>query len=151
MASDEQGFDPAVLHKPSPERRPVEAIIGANIAKRALWFGPVLVGVFWLVRGPDGAIAAAVGVVIVVLNFLLGGWILATSAAISLSMYHAAALFGFLIRLGLITLTMFVIAQATEIDRLAMGVSAVASYLVLLSIEAVAVARGAERDLEWTS
>jgi hypothetical protein len=30
-------------------------------------------------------------------------------------------------------------------------VSAVISYLVLLSLEAVAVAKGAERELEWTN
>jgi hypothetical protein len=47
-------------------------------------------------------------------------------------------------------LAMFLIAQTTEIDGLAMGVSAVVSYLVLLSWEAVAVAKGSERELEWS-
>ena len=48
-------------------------------------------------------------------------------------------------------LTMIVIAQFIEIDKLAMGISAVVSYLVLLSWEALAVAKGAERELEWSS
>ena len=69
----------------------------------------------------------------------------------SLTLYHAAALFGFFVRLGLITLAMVLIVSVTDIDRLAMGVSAVVSYLVLLSLEAVAVAKGAERELEWTN
>jgi hypothetical protein len=32
-----------------------------------------------------------------------------------------------------------------------MGISVVVSYLVLLSWEAVAVTRGAERDIEWSN
>ncbi len=148
MASDER-VDPAAMAQPSPEKRPIEAIIGKNIAKRALWVAPILIVVFGVVSGWVGAVSAAVGVAIVVINFVLGGYILATAAGVSLSLYHAAALFGFFIRLGLITVSMVLIANVTDIDRVAMGVSAVVSYLVLLSLEAVAVAKGAERELEW--
>lgn len=66
-------------------------------------------------------------------------------------MYHAAALFGFLIRLGLIMAAVLIIARVTDVDRLALGISAVASYLILLTWEAVAISRGAERDMQWTS
>ena len=96
-------------------------------------------------------ISAAIGVAIVVVNFVLGGYVLATAAAVSLTLYHAAALFGFFVRLGLITLTMVLVVSVTDIDRVAMGISAVVSYLVLLSLEAVAVARGAEREYEWSN
>jgi hypothetical protein len=68
-----------------------------------------------------------------------------------MTMYHAAALFGFIIRLGLITVTMLIIANVTSLDRMAMGLSVIVSYLVLLSWEAVAFANGAERDLEWSN
>ena len=148
MASDDR-VDPTVMAQPSPEKRPIEAIIGKNIAKRALWVAPILIVVFGVVSGWVGAVSAAVGVAIVVINFVLGGYILATAAGVSLSLYHAAALFGFFIRLGLITVSMVLIANVTDIDRVAMGVSAIVSYLVLLSLEAVAVAKGAERELEW--
>lgn len=142
----------AAMNSPSVEKRPVEAIIGKNIAKRAIFVAPVLVAIFWLVSGIEGAVAAGIGVAIVVVNFVLGGYILATAAGVSLSLYHAAALFGFFIRLGLITMTMFLIVMVSpDIDRVALGVSAVASYLTLLSLEAVAVARGSERELEWTN
>lgn len=145
-------LDPAVMHAPSVERRPVEAIISTHMVKRAVWVAPPLIALFWLLRGPEGAVAAALGIAIVVVNFLLGGWILSVAAGVSLSLYHAAALFGFLIRLGLITMTMLVVVRAFPgTDRMAMGISAVVSYLVLLSLEAVAVAKGRERELEWTS
>jgi len=37
-----------------------------------------------------------------------------------------------------------------EVDRLAMGIAAIVSYLVLLSWEAVALSRGDEKELEWS-
>ena len=139
------------MHRPSPDARPIEAIIGKNIAKRSLIVAPILIAIFALTGGWLGAVSAAIGVAIVVANFVVGGYILATAAGVSLSMYHAAALFGFFIRLGLITLTMVLVVSVADIDRVAMGVSAVVSYLVLLSLEAVAVVKGAERELEWTN
>ncbi len=139
------------MHRPSPDARPIEAIIGKNIAKRSLVVAPILIAIFAVAGGWLGAVSAAIGVAIVVANFVVGGYILATAAGVSLSMYHAAALFGFFIRLGLITLTMVLVVSVADIDRVAMGVSAVVSYLVLLSLEAVAVVKGAERELEWTN
>jgi hypothetical protein len=144
-------MDESAMHRASVEKRPIEAIIGKNIAKRALYVAPVLIAVFGIVAGWLGAVSAAIGVAIVVVNFVLGGYILATAAAVSLTLYHAAALFGFFVRLGLITLTMVLVVSVTDIDRTAMGISAVVSYMVLLSLEAIAVARGAEREYEWSN
>ena len=139
------------MHKASVEKRPVEAIISRNMVKRAIWVAPILILVFGITGGVASAVAAGIGVAIVVANFLIGGWILSTAAGVSLSLYHAAALFGFFIRLGLITLTMLLVASVTDIDRTAMGVSAVVSYLTLLSLEAIAITKGEERELEWTN
>lgn len=143
MAPDESVSN--AMHRPSAEKRPVEAIVSRNMVKRAVWVAPILMVIFGAMNGVAAAVAAGIGVAIVVVNFLLGGWILATAASVSLSLYHAAALFGFFIRLGLIALAMLLVAGVTEIDRLAMGVSAIVSYLTLLSLEAVSVARGPER------
>ena len=41
--------------------------------------------------------------------------------------------------------------EFVELDRMAFGISAVVTYMVLLILESVAVARGRERDLDWTS
>lgn len=129
---------------------PVEAILSRHTAARAVYVAPVLMAVFWLIRGPGGAMAAALGVTIVVANFLLSGAVLSISARISLAVYHAAALFGFFVRLGLITVTMLLVSRLVEdLDRLAFGISAVIAYLVLLTWEAVAVAKGRERNLDW--
>lgn len=131
---------------------PVEAVLATNTAKRAIFVGPVLIAVFWLLRDVGGAIGATLGVAVVVVNFLAAGWILSISARVSLSLYHAAALFGFFVRLGLITLSVVLIATVYEdLDRMAFGISVVVAYLVLLTWEAISVARGNERELEWTS
>ena len=149
MAFDEQP-DVAAVHGPSAETRPVEAIIGRNIAKRAVWVVPPLVILFGFIGGIGSALAALAGGIIVVVNFVVGGYLLATAARVSLSLYHAAALFGFFIRLGLIAMTMLIlVAIWPDIDRAAMGISAVVSYLTLLSLETIAVAKGSERELEW--
>lgn len=131
---------------------PVEAILSRHTAARAIYVAPVLIALSWLVRGGDGALAAGLGVLIVVGNFLLSGAMLSISARISMAVYHAAALFGFFLRLGLITVTMLLVASLVpDLDRLAFGLSAVVAYLVLLTWEAVAVARGRERNLDWIS
>ena len=129
----------------------VEATIARHTVKRAVFVGPVLLGVFWATRGIDGLVAAAIGLAIVVGNFLLAGAILSLAARISLSLYHAAALFGFFLRLGLVALTVLIINRFVQLDRLALGLTVVVAYLVLLTWEAVAVAKGSERELEWTN
>ena len=129
----------------------VEATIARHTARRALYLGPVILAVFWVTRGVDGLIASAIGLAIVVGNFLVAGAMLSLAARVSLSLYHAAALFGFFLRLGLITLAVLIISRLVELDRLALGVTEVVAYLGLLTWEAIAVTKGAERELEWTN
>jgi hypothetical protein len=134
---------------PSPLESPVESLIARQTVRRAIVVAPLVVGASGLLRGWEGAYSAAVGVAVVVANFLLAGAILSRAARVSLQVYHAAALLGFLLRLGLITLTMLLVAALFEVDRPAMGVAAVVAYLTLLTWEAWAVVNGAGRELEW--
>lgn len=133
-----------------PDTVAVESVLARHTVARAVYVGPVLVLIFGLTRGWEGAWSSALGVAVVVANFLLAGAILSISAKISLAAYHAAALFGFFLRLGLLILTILLIAQFVPIDRLAFGITAVVAYLVLLTWEAVAVSKGRERNLDWT-
>lgn len=128
----------------------VESVLARHTVARAIYVAPVLIAAFAIASGWEGAWSASLGVAIVVVNFLLAGAILSISAKISLAVYHAAALFGFFLRLGLMVLTVVLIAQLVPIDRIAFGISAVVAYLVLLSWEAVAVSKGRERNLDWT-
>ncbi len=140
-----------VTSEPQLGSTPVETVIARHTAARLVWVGPVLIAIFGLLGGWDGAIGATIGVTVVGVNFLIAGIMLSVALKISLSMYHAVALFGFFLRLGLVVATMLLIVQFFEIDRVAFGISAVLAYIVSLILESVAVARGRERDLDWTS
>jgi hypothetical protein len=140
----------AARYEPIAHDVDVEAELAKAIALRGVLIGPLVVAVAGVFGGRDAAFAALIGVLVVVVNFLASGFLMSRAARVSLALYHAAALFGFFIRLGLITATMLLVAQVIEIDRLAMGVAAVVSYLTLLVIETVAVSRGKKKELEWT-
>ncbi len=148
--ADEPYSDAATRYAAAPGAPNIEIKIGLATSRRALLVAPVLIAVFGVFRGGLGAVSAAIGVAIVVVNFLLAGFVMSKAASVSLSLYHAAALFGFLLRLILITVVMIGVGQMMDIDRLAMGVAAIVSYLVLLSWEAVALSRGDEKELEWS-
>jgi hypothetical protein len=128
---------------------PLEANLAKETVARAIYIGPVLVLAFGLLNGWDGAWSAALGVVVVVLNFLLAGAILSISLRISLQAYHAAALIGFLLRLGLFVGAVYLIATLVEVDRMAFGISAVVSYMALLAWEAVSISRDREKEPSW--
>jgi hypothetical protein len=128
----------------------IEVVMARHTVMRAVVVGPILVGIFWAFRGLDGAFASLIGVLVVAGYFVLSGFMLAVAARISQGAYHAAALFGFFLRLGLIAVTMFGIAALIEdIDRPALGITVVVAFLALVAWEAVAVATGRERELEW--
>ncbi len=130
---------------------PVETVIARHTVARVLWVGPLIIGLFTVLRGVDGLIGSAVGVTAVAANFLFAGLMLSFALRISLAMYQAAALFGFLLRMGLLMGTMLLVVGLFDVDRVAFGISVVVAYIVLLILESVAVARGRERDLDWTS
>ena len=130
---------------------PLEANLAKETVARAVYIGPALILLFGLLNGWDGAWSAALGVVVVVANFLLAGAILSISLRISLQAYHAAALIGFLLRLALFVGAVYLIATLVEVDRVAFGVSAVIAYIVMLAWEAVSITRDREREPSWRS
>jgi hypothetical protein len=127
----------------------IEADLARATVARGIYVGPTLVLLFGLLRGWDGAWSAALGVVVVIANFLLAGAILSISARISLQAYHAAALIGFFLRLVLFVGAVYLIASLVEVDRIAFGISAVVAYFALLTWEAVAMTKDREREPSW--
>lgn len=127
----------------------IEATVARNTVMRGIYVGPVLVLLFWLLRGWDGAWSSALGIAVVVANFLLAGAILSISARISLQAYHAAALIGFFLRLGLFVGAVYLIASVVDVDRVAFGIAAVIAYFTLLAWEAVVISRNREKEPSW--
>ena len=122
-------------------RPPVELNLALGIIKRSIVVGPLMVALFGVLSGWDGAIASAIGVGMVALYYLFTGWILSVTARVSLATYYAGALFGFLVRLILIGVTMVVITNQFDLDRIALGATVAVTYVALLMWEAATMGK----------
>jgi hypothetical protein len=112
---------------PAPERQ-----VALDMVRRALPFAPVIVVLAALPWGLAGAASAGFAVVLVVVNFLLAAWMLGAAARISYALVMAAALFGYLIRLGLIFLAVFAVKDASWVEPLPLGLTLIVTHLGLL-------------------
>ena len=115
------------LDGPSPERE-----VSRDIAKRGLMAAPVLVALCGAIWGMAGVWSCLFGIAIVIVNFLLSAALLAFAARISLGLMMGVALFGYLIRLGLIFLAVFLVRDASWISLIALGLTIIVTHLGLL-------------------
>ena len=134
-----RGLERSEVERYIAGRPPVELLMARSIVRRAVVVGPLMLVLFGLLRGLDGLVAAAVGVAIVTGYYLLTGAMMSWLARVSLGAYHAGALFGFVVRLGLIAVTMLGVIALFEVDRTALGFAVIATYVVLLIWEAAAL------------
>lgn len=117
----------APLPGPSPE-----VSVSNDMVKRGLMVAPVLVAVCGLIWGLDGALSCAYAIAIVLVNFALAAGTVAFTAKISLRVMMAAVMFGYLVRLGLIFLAVFVVKDAGWISLPALGATIIFTHLGLL-------------------
>ena len=106
--------------------------VAVDLAKRSLWLLPIVViasAAFW---GIDGVTSTLYGLAIVVVNFLLAGYLLAVTGRISAALMAGAALFGFLLRLGLIFAAVMLVRDAAWVELVPLGITLIAAHLVLL-------------------
>jgi hypothetical protein len=115
------------LEGPAPE-----VSVSRDIVRRGLMVAPVLVAVCGVIWGVDGAWSSAYAIVLVLLNFGLAAAFIAVTARISLTLMMAAILFGYLVRLGLIFLAVFLVRDAGWISLPALGTSIIVTHLGLL-------------------
>lgn len=115
------------LDGPAPE-----VDVSKDISKRGLIVAPVIIAVCGVIWGGDGAWSSAYGVGIVLANFLLAAAIIATCARISLTMLLGGVLFGYLIRLGLIFLAVWLVKDSGWISMPALGATILVTHLGLL-------------------
>ena len=120
-------FTTGAIEGPAPEG----AIVRDMLRKAAIG-GPVLILVFGLIWGLDGAYSTAYGLAIVVVNFSLAAAMMAYAARISLGLMMFAALFGYLIRLGLILAAILLVRDASWVELVPMGITIIVAHLGLL-------------------
>ena len=109
-----------------------EQQIARDIAKRAVWVAPVLLAVCAAFWGWDGVASCAFGILVVVCNFLLSAFLITATARISVGLMMGAALFGYLLRLGLIFLAFVAVRDMAWFHRMAFGMTIVVTHLGLL-------------------
>ena len=109
-----------------------EVAVSNDIIKRGLMVGPVIVGICAVIWGGDGAWSSLYGLTIVLANFALAAALIATAARISIGLMMGATLFGYLIRLGLIFLAVWLVKDAGWISLPALGSTIIVTHLGLL-------------------
>jgi hypothetical protein len=115
------------LEGPAPE-----VAVSLDMVKRGLIAGPVLIAVCGVIWGGDGAFSSAYAIVLVLVNFGLSAAIIALTGRISLAVMMGGVLFGYLFRLGLIFVAVYVVKDAGWISLPALGTSIIVTHLGLL-------------------
>jgi hypothetical protein len=124
-AKSRNAVDPMAmrLEGPSPEVR-----ISGDIAKRGLIAAPVLLAVAGLIWGSAGVWSAAY----VLANFAGSAALIAVAARISVGFLMGATLFGYLIRLAIIFVAVWIVKDAAWISIPALGATIIVTHLGLL-------------------
>ena len=106
--------------------------VAKDIVRRTALIAPVLIGVGAVFWQTAGAASVAYGIAIVILNFSLAAAMLAWAGRISFAAMGGAAMFGFLIRLGLIFLAVLLVKDASWVEMLPLGLTIIVAHLGIL-------------------
>lgn len=110
----------------------VEMEVARDLVRRAAWGAPVLIAVFGAIWGLNGALSTAYAIALVTINFLVSAAMLAWTARISLALMMGTAMFGYLMRLGLIFLAVWLVRDAWWVSLVPMGIAIIVTHLGLL-------------------
>ncbi len=116
----------------APDTPSVEARITKDMLRRTLPFLPFVVLLVALVAGKEGAISVGYAMILVVVNFILAAVMLTYAGRISFAALGAAALFGFLLRLGLLTIAVLVVKDQSWFRPVPLSITIVLTHLGLL-------------------
>jgi F0F1-type ATP synthase assembly protein I len=106
--------------------------VALDLVKRSLWVLPLVVGLGFAGWRVDGALSAAYGLAIVAVNFFLAAWILQVTGRVSFALMAGGALFGFLLRLGLIMAAVLLVKDQSWVELIPLGVTLIVTHLGLL-------------------
>ncbi len=112
-----------------------EVEISLDIARRGLIVGPILVVAAALIWGGAGAASAAVGVALVIVNFVLSAAMMAVALRISVGALMGSVMFGYLLRLGLILVVFLLVRDLSWFSAPAFGLAIIVTHLGLLAWE----------------
>jgi hypothetical protein len=115
------------LEGPAPE-----VSVSNDMVRRGLIVAPVLIAICGVIWGLDGALSSAYAIALVLVNFALAAGLMATTARISLALMMGAVLFGYVMRLALIFLAVYLVKDTGWISLPALGATIIVTHLGLL-------------------
>jgi hypothetical protein len=114
------------------EHPAVEQEIARDIARHALLVAPVVVLVVGLAHSGEGAASAAIGLGLVIGNFLLAAALQAWAARISPAAVAGAAMFGYVLRLAVLLVAVLGLREISWIDVTVLVLTVAFAHLALL-------------------
>lgn len=109
-----------------------EVTVSRDIIRRGLLVAPIVMVVAGIIWGLTGAWSAGLGLALVLVNFGLAALLISWAAPISLALMMGVSLFGYLIRLGLISLAVYLVRDVSWVSLPALGVTIIVTHLGLL-------------------
>ena len=110
----------------------VEHELARDMIVRALPVLPLVVVVAWVARGGDGALSAGFGIALVLANLVLSAVLLAWAARVSPSVLMATALGGFLVRMTLVGVALYLVKDLGWADLPVLAVTVLVTHLGML-------------------
>ena len=114
------------------EQPAVEQQIARDITRHALLVAPIVVVALGLLRSGDAAASAAIGLALVVANFLLAASLQAWAARISPQAVAGAAMFGYVLRLAVLLVACLGLRELDWIDVDVLVITVAFAHLALL-------------------
>lgn len=112
---------------PAPERQ-----VARDLVKRGAIALPVALLVGFLGWGPAGAASVGFAAALVLANFWVAALLLGWAARVSYGLLMGVALFGFLVRMGLIAAAVLAVSGQGWVEPVPLGVTLVVTHLGLL-------------------
>ena len=109
-----------------------EVEVSRDMIRRGLIVGPVLIALCGIIWSMAGVASSAYALALVLINFGIAAGLIAVTARISLGLMMGAILFGYLIRLAMLFLAVYLVKDAGWISRPALGLTIIVSHLGLL-------------------
>lgn len=109
-----------------------EAAIVRDIVKRGLWVAPVLVAFGALGWGTNGVWSTAYGLALVLGNFVMAAMLVSYTARISYAVMMGSMMFGYLLRLAIISFAVYAVRQASWVELLPLGLTIIVTHIGLL-------------------
>ena len=127
LISRESGPTVNPQHNDEPEKG-----IVVDMLRRGIKIVPAWLLISLLVWGVDGALSAAYGVALIFANFLTASLLLTWAALISSAALMFADLFGFIVRLGALTVAVIAVSKISFFAPVPLGITIIVSHLGLL-------------------